>query len=35
MFSPDGRSAIAGGIDGVTRIWEVSTGLEIRRYSQK
>jgi WD40 repeat protein len=31
-FSPDGRSVLAAGGDGVVRLWEVETGQEVRRY---
>ena len=30
-FSPDGRWALTGSMDGTARLWEVATGREIRR----
>lgn len=32
VFSPDGKWAFTGDVDGVVRLWDVETGKEIRRY---
>ena len=31
-FSPDGRFALAGGEDGIARLWDVQTGEELRQF---
>ena len=30
-ISPDGRPALTGGVDNVVRVWDLTTGREIRR----
>ena len=29
-FSPDGRRALSGSVDGTARLWDVATGSELR-----
>jgi WD40 repeat protein len=31
-FSPDGRSILAGDLDGIMRLWDVKTGKELRSF---
>jgi WD40 repeat protein len=34
-FSPDGTLLLSGSVDGTARLWEVATGVELRRYNRR